>query len=84
MLFLSTSITARLSAYVKTTFGLSARASAEAAQRLLGQVLYPRFPRALFGLDELADSFNDEALAPGFDLKPICKAVADLMESLPK
>ena len=32
----------------------------------------------------LAASFDDDALAPGFDLKPIRKAVADLIESLPK
>jgi AcrR family transcriptional regulator len=75
---------ARTNAYLKATFELSARASADAAQRLLGQVLHPRFTRALFGMDELAASFDDDALAPGFDLKPIRKAVADLIESLPK
>lgn len=79
-----TEVHARLSAYIKTTFGLSARASAEAAQRLLGQVLYPRFPRALFGMDQLAESFDDEALSPDFDLKPISKAVGHLIESLQK
>jgi AcrR family transcriptional regulator len=74
----------RLSAYLKGTFGLPARVSAEGALRLLGQVLYPRFPRALFGMDELSESFDDEVLAPDFDLKPIRKAVADLMDSLKK
>ena len=77
-----TEVHTRLSAYLKTTFGLPARASAEAAHRLLGQVLYPRFPRALFGMDPLAESFDDEALSPDFDLKPIYKAVAELIESL--
>jgi AcrR family transcriptional regulator len=81
---LFTQVHARLGAYVKTTFGLSARASAEAAHGLLGQVLYPRFPRALFGMDQLAESFDREALAPDFDLKPIRKAVMDLIESLAK
>jgi hypothetical protein len=81
---LFTQVHARLNAYLKATFGLSAKASAEAAQRLLGQVLYPRFPRALFGMDELAESFDDDALAPDFDLKPIRKAVADLIELLAK
>jgi hypothetical protein len=33
---------------------------------------------------QLALSFDDDALAPGFDLKPIRKAVEDLIESLPK
>jgi AcrR family transcriptional regulator len=81
---LFTQVHSRLSAYLKTTFGLSARASAEAAHRLLGQVLYPRFPRALFGMDQLAENFDREALAPDFDLKPIRKAIADLIESLQK
>lgn len=81
---LFTQVHARLSAYLKATFGLSARASAEAAHRLLGQVLYPRFPRALFGMDHLAESFDPDTLAPGFDLKPIRKAVADLIESIEK
>jgi AcrR family transcriptional regulator len=79
-----TEVHTRLSAYLKTTFGLSARASAEAAQRLLGQILYPRFPRALFGIDPLAESFDDAALSPDFDLKPVRKAVVDLLESLQK
>jgi len=79
-----TEVQSRLSAYLKTTFGLSARASTEAAQRLLGQVLYPRFPRALFDIDKLAKTIDDNALTPDFDLKPIRKAVADLIEFLRK
>lgn len=81
---LFTQVHARLSAYLKTVFGLSTRTSAEAAHRLLGRVLYPRFPRALLGIDQLAETFDREALAPNFDLKPIRKAVADLIESLQK
>ncbi|MBD1867158.1 TetR/AcrR family transcriptional regulator [Cyanobacteria bacterium FACHB-471] len=81
---LFTQVHNRLSTYLKATFGLSDQSSAEAAHRLLGQVLYPRFPRALFGMDQLAKSFDHESLAPDFDLKPIRKAVADLIESLQK
>jgi hypothetical protein len=33
-------------------------------------------------MDELAYSFDSETLAPDFDLKPIRKAVAELIESL--
>jgi len=40
--------------------------------------------RALFGLDELAKSFDREVLAPKFDLKRVRKSVADLIESLRK
>jgi len=81
---LFTQVHARLSAYLKATFGLSARTSAEAAHKLLGQVLYPRLPRALFGMDQLTKAFDRETLAPDFDLKPIRNAVLGLIESLPK
>ena len=45
----------RLSAYLGETFGLSEAASSEAAQKLLGRIIYPRFPRALFGIDVLSE-----------------------------
>ena len=80
---LFTQVHAFLSTYLKTTFGLSTRAGAEAAHRLLGQILYPQFPRALFGIDRLAESI-DEARVQDLDLKPIRKIVTDLIESLPK
>ncbi len=81
---LFTQVQSRLSAYLKKTFELSARASTDAAQRLLGQVLYPRFQRALFGVDPLVKRFGDDMISPDVDLKPIRKAVAELIEVLPK
>ena len=75
---------ARLSAYLKTTFGLSSRASVEAANKLLGQILYPRFQRALFGVVPLIEDLDREALSPAFDLKPVRKAVTELLDSLAK
>ena len=75
---------ARLAAYLATAFQLRPDAGAQAAERLLGQLLYPRFPRALFGMDELAKRYDREALAPDFDLEPIRQAVAELIESLQK
>jgi len=77
-------VPARLAAYLKETFGLPARASTEAAQRLLGQILFPVLPRALFGLEKLVTDFDERALAPEVDLKPVRRAVAELLESLPK
>ena len=77
-----TQVHSRLSAYLKTTFGLPVRIAADAAQKLLGRVLYPRFPRALFGVDPLAGEFHDDGLAPDFDLKSIRRAVTDLILSL--
>ncbi len=73
----------RLAGYLKITFSLTPRASAEASNRLLGQVLFPRFTRALFGLDPLVKVYSPEVLPPDFDLKPIRRAVADLIASLP-
>jgi len=81
---LFTEVHARLSAYLKATFGLSARHGAETAHKLLGQVIYPRFQRALLGLDPLVKTFDREVLAPSFDLKPIRRAVADFIELLQK
>ncbi|QNI36905.1 TetR/AcrR family transcriptional regulator [Edaphobacter albus] len=80
---LFTQVETFLSAYLKTTFGISTRASVEATHRLLGQTLYPHLPRALFGIDPLIKSLDREAIAPEVDLKLIRKAVMDLIESLP-
>jgi AcrR family transcriptional regulator len=77
-----TEVETRLAAYLRLNFALSPRASSEAAQRLLGQVLHPRFPRTLFGVDPLVESFDEDHLSPAFDLKPIRKAVYDLLKSL--
>ena len=77
-----TEVHKRLSGYLKGAFRLTPKASAEAAHRLLGQVLYPRFPRALFGIDKPGGWFDDDVLAEDFDLKPIRRAVAELIKSL--
>jgi AcrR family transcriptional regulator len=77
-----TEVHTRLSTYLQTIFRLSNAASAEAAQSLLGQLLYPRFVRALFGMDKLAENFGEDTLAADFDLEPVRRAVASLIKSL--
>ncbi len=72
----------RLSAYLGETFGLSETTSSEAAQLLLGRIIYPRFPRALFGIEALSEQWNDEEIRADFDLAPVRKAVAELIASL--
>lgn len=72
----------RLSNYLKDTFGLSEPASSEAAQDLLGRIIYPRFHRALFGIDTTSEQIDDDAIGADFDLKPVRKAVTELIESL--
>lgn len=79
---LFTQVQVRLSGYLVTALGVSESVGAEASGWLLGQVLYPRLTRALFGLDPLAKSFDSEGLAPDFDLQLIRDAVADLIASL--
>ena len=72
----------RLSAYLKQTFGMSEEASLEAAQGLLGKIIYPHFPRALFGLDPLSDQMDEQLIKADFDLKPVRRVVVELLESL--
>ena len=79
---LFTQVQGRIGTYLKATCRVSARASADAANHLMGQILYPRLLRALFGLDPLAPAFGQEGVAPEFDMKPIRKAVTECIESL--
>ena len=72
---------ARLSAYLEIAFGVSTKSSHELAQKLLGQILHPRLPRALFGLDKLATSFDPEVLSSNFDLGQVREAVVDVMRA---
>ena len=71
----------RLSDYLAATFALSNEASADAAQELLGRVLYPRYVRALFGLDEPSSQL-EESMRADLDLAPIRRAVAALLVSV--
>jgi AcrR family transcriptional regulator len=73
-----------LSTYLKSTFRLASRASSEVADELIGRVLYPRFSRALFGLEPLYKHLDDDKFAVGFDLKPIRRAVDEVLGSLTK
>jgi AcrR family transcriptional regulator len=68
----------RLSAFIGERWKLKPKAAALRADALLGTVLHPRFPRALFGIDEVSDERpDDEKIARAFDLAPIRKAAAD-------
>ncbi len=75
-------VQARLATYLKGAFTLTPRASADVAQKLLAQVLHPRFTRTLFGLDEPGKHLDEHAIAPDFDLKPIRKIVTELVSTL--
>ncbi len=75
---------ARLSAYLETTFELSAKMSMEAAHKLLGQILYPRFSRALLGMEPLIKEFSGDASETALDLKQIHNVVVDWVKSMRK
>jgi AcrR family transcriptional regulator len=70
----------RVEAFLRERLALSRKAAAATAGELLGRVLHPRFTRALFGLDGLTGGRpDDERLSAEIDLKPIRRAVADLV-----
>ena len=70
-----------LSDYFRKELKLSAKVAAEAAEELIARTLHPRFTRALFGIDPLYKSFDDEKLRPDFDLKSIRKTVSEFLKS---
>ena len=67
----------RLAAYLGATFGLPREASIHEAQVLLGQIIHPRFSRALFGLETLSEQLDDEAIRSNFDLATIRQTVTE-------
>ena len=71
----------RLSFYLREELGLEARACDEAAQELLGRLLYPRFTRALFGLDTYAHHLED-TMSADFDLAPVREVITQFLKSL--
>ncbi len=73
---------ARLSTYLEATFSLAPARSAEAAHKLLGQVLYPRLSRALLGLEPAIQELSGDALEREFDLEPIRQAVVTWVKSM--
>lgn len=75
----------RLEALLRERLKLSRKAAAESAGELLGRVLHPRFPRALFGLEWLTDDrLEDDRPSAQLDLAPIRAAVAELLRKTQK
>ena len=77
---LFTQVHARLRAYFETALGLPVRAADDAAQGLLGRVIHPRFPRALFGVDSPAPQIEPSAV----DSRPVRRAVEEVLAALPE
>jgi AcrR family transcriptional regulator len=71
----------RLEAFLRDRLALSRKAATQTAGELIGRILYPRFPRALFGLDVVMDEWlDDQRISEQIDLKPIRSAVAGLVK----
>ena len=75
-------VSARLKGYLFTEFDVTDETAAGLADRLLGQVLYPSLPRALFGIEPLATCLDADAPPPERHLLPARSAVADLLAPL--
>jgi AcrR family transcriptional regulator len=72
----------RLAAFLIERRRLSPPTSTRIAHELLARTLYPRFVRALFGVEALRHEWPDEAsIAADLDLAPIREAVAALLPS---
>jgi AcrR family transcriptional regulator len=70
----------RLASFLRERLKLGPKASAEAADDLIGRITHPRLSRALFGIDKVPDRRLDEdEISADFDLRPIRKAVVMLL-----
>ena len=78
-----TQVHERLRAYLEAALELPAHAAGEAADRLLGRVLYPGFARALFGVDPPAAEIELASSLPESELHPVRAAVTEMLGSLP-
>lgn len=74
---------ARIALFLESRLTIETEASQQLAQLLLGQLLYPRYTRALFGLVEPAASWSDDlGASPIIDVVPIRNTVASLIPVL--
>jgi AcrR family transcriptional regulator len=73
-------VQARIALFLRERLAVDAGASQSAAQALLGQLLYPRFTRALFGASEPAAAWSDElGASPEIDVAAIQHAVVAML-----
>jgi AcrR family transcriptional regulator len=72
----------RLASFLRERLKLGPKASADAADDLIGRIVHPRLPRALFGIDKVGDDIPEkDKIRADFDLKPIRRAVAVLLNA---
>jgi len=68
-----------LRAYLRDTLGWSDEQSELGAWTMLAMIVYPRYPRALLGLEPLSDCLDAEVVRPDFDFEPVRKAVETVL-----
>ncbi len=72
----------RAAAFLADRFALDPAESARWAEEVLVSALYPWFPRALFGLEDLRAEVPDErTIAADVDLGPVRRTLTDLLEA---
>lgn len=69
----------RVGAYLRNELGLKPRASTDAARHLIGRILYPTFPRLLFGKDKPLPHISGVEEDPTIDTKPVRAVVRDVL-----
>jgi AcrR family transcriptional regulator len=73
-----------LASFLSERLKLGTEASDEAASELIGRIVHPRLPRALFGLDKVHEDWPaEDKIGVDIDLTPIRKAVAMLLNHRP-
>ena len=73
-------VEARIAAFGAGRLSWPAAHAERVAQALIGQALFPRLPRAVFGLEPLAPSLREDPV-PEVDLAPLRAAVTTLSSS---
>ncbi len=74
----------RLAAFIQERYQLQSPASIDVARDLIARTAYPRFIRALFGVEQpLADLPDEASIAVALDLTPIREAVTALLPARP-
>jgi len=70
----------RLAGFLRERLKVGPKAAAEAADDLIGRIVHPALPRALFGIDRVPDEMpDDEKIGREIDLKSVRNAVAMLL-----
>jgi AcrR family transcriptional regulator len=77
-----TQVHGRLAEYLQSAFSIGGREGGELADALLARVLFPRFFRALFGVDHPLANIDPSSRSPNIDTRPVRRVVVDVLGGL--